>query len=295
MKLWLQGLASLYWLGADVIIGDMFAQVNAKRLFWLPALLVVLLAPLVAGGPAVAAPQFQNTPFPTPTPGDDGRILYTVQPGDTCFFIAAVSEITLDELRSLNNIGTDCVLQVGQVILLGLAGPAQPTEGPEATAAPSEATPSPTPGISTGSICVLLYNDLNGDGIRQATEVGLGGGAVSVTERNGLFSGNEETVDSPADLPVPACFDEIPAGNYNITVAIPDDYNPTTAINLGLELQPGDTTQINFGAQQSGAAIAAQAPPEEGGRSPLLGILGIGLLVLGAGLGLYSIRLARGG
>lgn len=243
----------------------------------------------------LAAPQFQLTPFPTPTPGEDGRILYTVQPGDTLWRISAVSGITLDELRSLNGLGADDVLQDGQIILLGLAGPAAATAGPEQTAAPVEATPSPTVGISTGTICVLVYDDTNGDGIRQDTEPGLGGGAASVTERNGLYSGNVTTEDSPAELPVAACFTDIPVGNYNITVAIPENTNPTTGLNLGLELLPGDTTQVNFGAQTSGAAIAADLPPEEGGRSPLLGILGIGLLVVGAGLGLYSIRLARGG
>lgn len=273
----------------------MFGDRYQKILGLLAVTILVGAGLLASSASALAAPQFQLTPFPTPTPGEDGRILYRVQAGDTLWRIAAVSGVTLDELRSLNGLGADDVLQDGQIILLGLAGPVAATAGPEVTAAPVEATPSPTPGISTGTICVLVYEDTNGDGIRQDTELGLGGGAASVTERNGLYSGNVNTEDSPADAPVAACFTDIPAGNYNITVAIPEGSNPTTALNLGLELQPGDTTQVNFGAQPSGAAIAAELPPEEGGRSPLLGILGIGLLVAGAGLGLYSIRMARGG
>lgn len=246
--------------------------------------------------PAPATARFQLTPFPTPTPGDDGRILYTVQAGDTLWRIAAVSGVGLEQLRSLNGLGVDDVLQEGQVILLGLAGPAQPTQGPEATAATPLPEATATPGVSAGTICVLAYDDLNGDGIRQEEELPVAGGEASVTERTALFSGTSETTvlleDGTETFP---CFEDIPVGNYNVTVAIPEGYNATTALNVGIDLAPGDVTQLNFGAQLSSAAAAEVLPVEEGGRSPVLGILGLVLLALGVGLGAYSFRMVRGG
>jgi hypothetical protein len=55
----------------------------------------------------------------------------------------------------------------------------------------------------------------------------------------------------------------------------------------------GDDTKLNFGAQLSSAAAAAKLPVEEGGRSPLLGVIGIVLLLAGIGLGIFSTRLGR--
>ena len=113
-----------------------------------------------AGSQTLAAPQAQLTPFPTPTAGPDGRILYTVQSGDSLWRIAAVAGIPLDELRALNNLGPDDIIAPGQKILLGLGGPAGqlPTQGPAPTA--TSELPTPTPGVGTGALCILLYEDV---------------------------------------------------------------------------------------------------------------------------------------
>ena len=51
--------------------------------------------------PAQASPSAQGQ-FPSPTPGADGRIIYIVQPGDSCFRIQALYGITVEQLRGLN-------------------------------------------------------------------------------------------------------------------------------------------------------------------------------------------------
>ena len=150
-------------------------------------LLVALAAPVIA------APQAQLTPFPTPTPGPDGRIVYIVQTGDSLWRIAAVAGITIDELRSLNNLGVDAVISPGQQLLLGLGGPSAglPTQGPPPTA--TSELPTPTPGMGTGTLCVLLFEDANGDALRQEEELSLPGGAISVNDLTGAVNITAET------------------------------------------------------------------------------------------------------
>src|SRR5690606_17130863 len=87
--------------------------------FFAPLAVIALALALLATPGAVLAQE--DTPQPTPTAGEDGRILYTVQAGDSQFAIAARFGIDLTTLQTINNWTGDEVLQEGQVILLGLA------------------------------------------------------------------------------------------------------------------------------------------------------------------------------
>jgi hypothetical protein len=255
-----------------------------------PLLIALFAARAALGGPAAsAAPAVQLTDFPTPTPGADGRILYVVQSGDTLWRIAAVSGVPLEELRLLNNMGVDDVLVAGQTILLGIGGPAvTPTQ--EIIVTPLEnLTPSPTPSLNTGNICVLLFLDANGDSLRQEEELSIEGGAVSVTERLGNFSETRNTELGDVEV----CFEAIPAGEYNVTVAIPDGYNPTTQLSATVQLDPGVIKNLRMGAQVSAGGVADILPVQEGGRSPLLGILGLALVLAGGGVGFIAVQRMR--
>jgi hypothetical protein len=245
--------------------------------------------------PVNAAIQPQYTPFPTPTPGPDGRILYTVQDGDTLYRIAAVAGISLNELRQLNNRGADDdVVIPGQVLLLGLAGPGLPTAQPGETPQDvTSLTPTPTMIMDSGEVCVLLYADINGDAFRQETEMGILGGEVSVTAQFGGYSDKQPSKAGDPEEDALTCFENVPPGSYIVTMAIPEGWNETTVLTKTIELAPGDTSYLNFGAQLSGLS----GPQETGdgggggesGRSPLLGLLGFLLLLGGAGLGVYSM------
>ncbi len=138
-----------------------------RLLLVFPLLALTCLLLFQASYQTLAAPRAQLTPFPTPTAGPDGRILYTVQSGDSLWRIAAVAGIPLEELRAMNNLGPDDIISPGQKILLGLGGPAGqlPTQGPPPT--PTSELPTPTPGVGTGTLCILLYADVNGDAVRQ--------------------------------------------------------------------------------------------------------------------------------
>lgn len=259
----------------------------------IPSALALLFFLWMLSAPAGAAPNAQATPVPIPTAAGDGRILYTVLPGDSQWLIAAKFSLDIEQLRLLNNWTADEPLIEGQVILLGLAAQQDPTAQPTDQ---GEATPEGTlesPG--TGMICTLLFEDVNGDALRQESEFGIAAGAVSVSQRAGEASQSGTTTDEidVDEEPVPICFEELPIGEYTISVAAPEGYNPTTAQSASLELKAGDETRLNFGAQLSTAAQSDILSPEEGGRSPLVGLLGFVLLLSGAGLGIYTWRLAR--
>lgn len=255
---------------------------------------LVLLTLFVFAVPAGASNfLWQATTQPTPTPGADGRILYTVLAGDTPWGIAAKFGMPVESLQNLNGWTGDEVLVEGQTILIGLAsqGPPTPTVGPE-----GEVVATLTPeAVGTGSICVLLYDDVNGDAMRQETEFGITGGQASVNERSGLATRSDATqsaldVDGEA---VRTCFNDLPLGEYTVSIAIPDGYNPTTAPNTTIQIAAGQTQNINFGAQSQANSGLNPLSPQEGGRSPIMGLFGIVLLLGGAGLGFYTFQLSR--
>jgi len=258
-------------------------------------LIFIFLASLLLLGlwlPVNAAPVTQIQ-YSTPTPGVDGRIIYIVQAGDNCLRVAALHGITEGDLRSLNSkLDANCTLVEGQELLIGLGGVAvTPTSGLPPTPAPPTVVPTPFSG--TTEICVLLFDDQNGDSLRQALEPAVAGGAVSVTETNGAYSATLETV-IPADTAAyqGICFTNVPEGDYNISMGVPSGYNPTMAISYNLQVKAGDRAFVDFGVQSVQTSVTGDESTQKG-TSPLLAIFGVLLLLGGAGLGWFAWQSAR--
>jgi hypothetical protein len=275
-----------------------------KKYLFAASLIGIILLIFAQSYHTLAAPMAQLTVFPTPTPGPDGKIIYIAQENDTVWRIAAISGLTVDEFRKLNPQLVNDIIIPGQSYLIGYAGPVAgaPTAGPLPTQA--AVTPSPTPSPGWGILCVLLYNDLNGDSMRQETEPSISGGEISISNRLGTVSLTAETpsggLAATIQNPTPqergyTCFDQLLQGEYLISVAAPQGYNRTTELNQTLRLEAGQTTEIAFGAQANSETEAQTAIiPETPGKSPILGILGGLLLLVGIGLGIYAALLRRG-
>ena len=238
---------------------------------------------------ANAAPKAQ---FVTATPGPDGRILYIVVAGDTCSSVALLHGIGVPQLRQLNTrLDENCTLTVGLQLVVGLASSNAPTAGPAPTLPPATVTATPVSG--TTEVCVLLFDDMNGDAMRQETEFGIEGGAVSLTNLNGSYSETQNTtsaIDPDLVEPIRSCFSDVPQGEYNVSVAVPDTYNPTMLLSYTLTVKAGDRASIDFGAQSKTLTVSDQGDSGQGGRSSALGIFGLLLLLGGAGLGYYAYR-----
>lgn len=245
---------------------------------------------LLIAGPVGASTEDPQVFYFTPTPDADGRIMYFVKAGDTCISISLLTGVPLDDLRLLNDLtGEECLVYEGQQLLLGIASEPSATPGPSPT--PTSMLPSPTPFAGNAEVCVYLYEDINGNAMADVIEGPLGGGAVSVTNREGSFSETMNT-DSSGD---PVCFAEVPKGEYNISVAVPEGYNPTTVVNYPLSIEAGDQALLNFGAQKKLEGQVEDPAAEDPGRSasPLLGILGGGLILGGILLGFYVRFIGR--
>jgi hypothetical protein len=238
--------------------------------------------------PVMANPEIQVYYY-TPTAQPDGRILYTIKDNDTCISISLLNNISQDQLQLLNNIeGDGCLfLRVGQQLLLGTVAP-EPTIGAQATA--TSILPSPTPFNGTGELCVLLFNDINGNALidGETIELPLSGGAISVKDNLGRVSINEQTSREGE-----SCFQDLPEDTYTISIAVPEGYNATMQTTVNVKLTAGDITSVDFGAQLSAAGEEIQDDPATENRSPFLGIIGGIVFVVGLVFGIYALRLQK--
>jgi hypothetical protein len=239
--------------------------------------------------PASASPAFQTVP--SPTPGADGQIIYIVKAGETCTQIEAMFGITDVFLRTANVLDTNCDLREGQRLTIGVGGPSVASPTPGSTPTPTLAPATPTPEVGgSAQVCVLVYNDLNGDGLRQGTEVAIAGAAVSLTGVDGPYSQSLTTaVNSDPNAYQGMCFTNVPRGKYTVSAAAPENYNPTINFTSNVEVAPGDTAYVDFGAQLK-TTVATSQPK---GPSPLFGIIGALFLLGGIGLGVYAWSILR--
>jgi murein DD-endopeptidase MepM/ murein hydrolase activator NlpD len=256
-----------------------------KKTFFPLILMVTGVVLLSMTLPAAASPAGQVYYF-TPTPQLDGRIIYVVKADETCTSIALLNNITVDKIRELNNIQDPaCPLKVGQDLILGVVQSMNQTATPGPSPTPTVPLPSVTPLPGNGEVCIYLYDDINGNAMAEAGESPIAGGAVNMTNRDGSVTLNGDTTDGVEKVDM-LCFREVVEGDYNISVAVPQGYNATTS------------SQVNFGAQVRSLApenVTGEPTdaPQQGGVSPLLGILGALLLAAGIGLGIYVFRMRR--
>jgi len=237
----------------------------------------------------VEAGEFSQASYQTPTPNADGQIIYTVREGDNCTIIYLLTGVPIDELIALNNLGQDCSVYESQQLILATVEPATSTPpGPQPTA--TLGAPTPTPFDGNGELCVVLFEDLDGNQMRSETEFYLGGGVVSVNNRAGTYSETLETVGGDPNIIEITCFQDVPEGQYNISMGVPDGYIATTSLNISLSVSAGDSVYVDFGAQPASTINVDDVEVETGGRSPILLLIGAVLLLGGAGLTFFFIR-----
>ncbi len=270
------------------------------------ALIIVFFLSFTLLGQFAAPSRFasaQDAPFNTATPDANGYIYHTVRENEYCYTIAELYNTSVERIISLNNLDLDCTIFVGRTLLVAIVTatavpptaepvPAQPTVPPQEaqpTQPPADFVPEPTAMLDTGKVCIILFHDVDGNGMRTDGENFLYGGEVSINDRTGTVSRVSTTVAGDPDTTKPMCFEQLPPGEYNISIAVPDGFNNTTATNHAITVVSGETITIDFGAQEA-TPEDMNMQGEARALSPLLFILGGVILLSGLGLLFYMIR-----
>lgn len=270
------------------------------------ALIIVFFLSFTLLGQFAAPSRFasaQDAPFNTATPDANGYIYHTVRENEYCYTIAELYNTSVERIISLNNLDLDCTIFVGRTLLVAIVTatavpptaepvPAQPTIPPQEaqpTQPPADFVPEPTAMLDTGKVCIILFHDVDGNGMRTDGENFLYGGEVSINDRTGTVSRVSTTVAGDPDTTKPMCFEQLPPGEYNISIAVPDGFNNTTATNHAITVVSGETITIDFGAQEA-TPEDMNMQGEARALSPLLFILGGVILLSGLGLLFYMVR-----
>ncbi len=251
---------------------------------------------------------------------EDGRIVHTVQSGDTLTAIAVAYGTTITRIRELNGLDSSVII-LGQRLIIepGGGADAAPTEAPAEGEGdggdgegedgegeqPAEA-PQPTAVaevVATGSVCIVPFHDENSNGFREATETSLAGIAFTVVNEAAQTVGSYITDGSPN----PYCFTDLAPGVY--TVSWNDaNFAATTEQQWAADVSTGGTVTREFGLQSEGEnSVPASANEPDtslggdtggGGGLPvwvtaLIGAVGVIFLLGGLGAAGYFFLLRR--
>ncbi len=280
--------------------------------YWDDGKMFKVSAPAAAEAPtqaAAAAPAVASGPYVLATPDANGRLVHTVQVGDTLSQIAWQYGTTVEEIKRLNGLTNDfAVLGVQLVIREGgeqsTAPPAEeaaaeaPVEGEpaaveEAPTQAEETEPLPADSAGNGTVCVMSYDDSNSNGLREADEAKVAG--ITFTLSDGTQVVGRYTTDAISE---PYCFADLTPGTYIVSWT-GDTFQPTTEQSWTVDVGAGSIQSREFGALPlQGGAAADAGDGGEGGGMPgwliaLLGALGVIIVLGGAGVAIYYFVIQR--
>jgi len=253
-------------------------------------------------------------------PDETGRQVHTVRANENLTIIALAYDTTITEIRSKNDLSGG--LRVGMELLIREGGAPPPAveetgeesaeESTEEDTAPEEEEPEEeAEPESPGTICIIHYEDADGNGTRAPGEVPLNGVTFAVSDGN--FKYGEYTADGTTDS---YCFNDLAPGSYIVSWI--GGYTAVSAQAQRAEVGSGETVTREFGAYSGTAAMeegsgggglfgGGNDASQAGGATPegeqsdgiptaliiVVGVLGVLFLLGGAGSAAYFL-LMRG-
>jgi hypothetical protein len=180
---------------------------------------------------------------------------------------------------------------------------AAPTPAPTVTPtlqAQVQPTPTAPPTPSTSQICVLAYNDVNGDGQQGADETLMAGVSFTLSDASGPK--DSYTTDGTTE---PHCFQDLKLGDYTLKIKPPTNYGSTTPDAMTISLSAGVKPNVMYGARRSGLALAptgTTTPSSEGTASggasgsalrTILIVVSVAVIIALVGIGGTLLRARR--
>ena len=179
---------AVFILVASVILGWNLSQkdVSSELPTFTPT---ITSSPTATSSPTpTPTPTLTPTPLPTPTPIPPQT--YTVQSGDTLLTIAMEFDITVDEIKALNGLDSDIIVE-GQGLLIP---PPTPTPGP---------TPTPKPGEPTSTPAAFILHTVKpGDTLSTIAEQ-YGVSVADLRAANDDIAPNSDTIKVDQVLTIP--------------------------------------------------------------------------------------------
>lgn len=128
----------------------------------------------------------------------------------------------------------------------------------------------------TGSLCFMLYEDRNANGLREVQEPKLAGGIFTLTDGSAVI--DTYTTNGENE---PHCFSSVPAGDYMLTWR-GEGLTATSAAGWGVSLPEGHTLSREFGASTGESSSMGGASDSRLLRSLAIGGgVFLGLLIIG--------------
>ena len=138
------------------------------------------------------------------------------------------------------------------------APPLPPPTRPTSTPTPKP-TPTPwptfTPTPVTGTICVVAFEDHNGNGVQDPADGRLPGALITVSNERGVV---DEYVTTGFDEP--HCFRGLSPGNYFVSEVDPAGYRSTTHDDWGISVVAVDQIHVAFGDYAPPEATSTPRP-----------------------------------
>jgi SdrD B-like domain len=151
------------------------------------------------------------------------------------------------------------------------------------------ASAAPLSQQGSSQICVLAFEDKNGNGARDNNEPLLGAVGFTLADANGLKG--SYTSDGSSE---PYCFGKLEAGSYTVRAKAPANFESTTEGQWAISLASGAQYDARYGAKRTGGdpSSSGNTPGSSASTSSGSGTSTLGRIVLG-GLGVI-ILLAAG-
>lgn len=247
-----------------------------------------------SSGGASAAPAAPLPTLAPPEPNADGSITHVVQSTDTFWTLAiqyastlgVTPEQALPLLQEINN--NPAFISAGQELIIVPPGGSAVVEEPaveeetaveettdesaeaasdeetatdeateevtEETAVSTDAPVEEVAAAPSNAVCVTVYADENGDGLRDAANEPLQANAAVTLFKSGA-SVSTQISDGVNES---YCFEDLEASTYQVQVSPPANYVVTSDASWAIALAGGNTIPVSFGLQEASAITAEE-------------------------------------